>query len=71
MQKSNAALQQEIKKHSKLQQEIEWLARHDELTGIANRRYFLEQMETAQAIRPTSLVLFDIDHFPKIQIWRV
>ncbi|MDP3536794.1 MAG: diguanylate cyclase [Halomonas sp.] len=66
MQKSNAALQQEIKKRSKLQQEIEWLARHDELTGIANRRYFLEQMETAQAIRPTSLVLFDIDHFKRV-----
>ena len=66
MQKSNIALQQEINKRSKLQQEVEWLARHDELTGIANRRYFLEQMETSQAVRPTSLILFDIDHFKRV-----
>lgn len=66
MQQSNATLQQEIKKRSKLQQEIEWLARHDELTGIANRRYFLEQVKSAQTRRPTSLVLFDIDHFKRV-----
>lgn len=66
MQKSNIALQQEINKRSKLQQEVEWLARHDELTGIANRRYFLEQIETSQAVRPTSLILFDIDHFKRV-----
>ena len=66
MQKSNATLQQEIQKRSKLQQEVEWLARHDELTGIANRRFFLEQVEASQSVRPLSLILFDIDYFKRV-----
>lgn len=66
MQNSNADLQQEIRKRSKLQQEVEWLARHDELTEIANRRHFLEQADTLQSVRPISLVLFDIDYFKRI-----
>ncbi|MBF58195.1 MAG: hypothetical protein CME80_10835 [Halomonas sp.] len=66
MQNSNIHLQQEIHQRSKLQQEVEWLARHDELTGIANRRHFLEQVEALQGVRPISLVLFDIDYFKRI-----
>jgi len=47
------------------------LARTDELTGLANRRAFVEQGRAAldQANRygrPLSLVMFDIDHFKRI-----
>ncbi len=43
----------------------------DHLTGVHNKRYFLEflEREIARALRyqtPLSLVLFDIDHFKKI-----
>ncbi|MCA1772219.1 MAG: GGDEF domain-containing protein [Halomonas sp.] len=66
MQQSNISLQQEIYTRSQLQREIEWLASHDELTGIANRRHFLDHVSAHQSKRPLSLVLFDIDHFKHI-----
>ncbi|WP_075880687.1 GGDEF domain-containing protein [Vreelandella massiliensis] len=63
---SNRMLQLEIDKRSKLQKEVEWLARHDELTGIANRRHFLEQVRDNTQALPLSLILCDIDHFKRI-----
>lgn len=66
MQNSNSSLQQEIRKRSKLQQEVEWMAHHDDLTGIANRRHFLEHTDALESVRPISLVLFDIDYFKRI-----
>jgi diguanylate cyclase (GGDEF)-like protein len=63
---SNHMLQLEIKKRSDLQKEVEWLARHDELTGIANRRHFLEQASKLTHPLPLSLILCDIDHFKRI-----
>jgi diguanylate cyclase (GGDEF)-like protein len=47
------------------------LARHDSLTGLANRRQFVERLELALARRkreerPLALLYFDIDHFKKI-----
>lgn len=63
---SNRMLQLEIDKRSKLQKEVEWLAHHDELTGIANRRHFLEQVQAHAQTRPLSLILCDIDHFKRI-----
>jgi diguanylate cyclase (GGDEF)-like protein len=47
------------------------LARTDDLTGIANRRAFVEQgtraVEQARRYgRPLTMVMFDIDHFKKI-----
>ncbi|KPQ20209.1 MULTISPECIES: sensor domain-containing diguanylate cyclase [unclassified Halomonas] len=66
IQESNQSLQQEIKTRSKLQREVEWLARHDELTGIANRRHFLDHVNEHQNQRPLSLALFDIDHFKRV-----
>ncbi|KPQ26353.1 MAG: GGDEF domain protein [Halomonas sp. HL-48] len=66
MQQSNASLQQEMKTRSQLQREVEWLARHDELTGIANRRHFLDHASAHQNVRPLSLALFDIDHFKRV-----
>lgn len=63
---SNALLKTEIEERRRLQHEIEWLARHDELTGIANRRYFLELVEAQRNTRPLSLVLCDIDYFKRV-----
>lgn len=50
---------------------LESQARNDFLTGLSNRRYFIEQAETALAIseryaRPLSVFMLDIDHFKKI-----
>jgi len=54
-----------------LQQELQQQARMDYLTGLANRRYFMEQaeVELARAIRygsPLSLLMLDIDFFKKV-----
>ncbi len=47
--------------------ELDWQLRHDELTGLANRAYFLSYLETCLKKRQTSqvfAVLFvDLDHF--------
>ncbi len=56
-----------------LNSKLEQLSRQDELTGIANRRGFMEELEHAwreQArhlgeARPLSLLLLDVDHFKK------
>jgi len=47
------------------------LATTDGLTGVSNRRYFTEVLkhtydDGARAKRPTSLVMFDIDHFKNV-----
>ncbi|SER83960.1 diguanylate cyclase (GGDEF) domain-containing protein [Vreelandella subterranea] len=66
MQQNNTSLQQEIRTRSQLQREIEWLASHDELTGIPNRRHFLDHVSMHRSKRPLSLALFDIDHFKRV-----
>lgn len=63
---NNRTLQSEIEKRGRLQKEIEWLAHHDDLTGIANRRHILEQIHSQQEHRPFSLILCDIDNFKHI-----
>lgn len=63
---NNRTLQSEIEKRGRLQQEIEWLAHHDDLTGIANRRHILEQIHSKQEHRPFSLILCDIDNFKHV-----
>jgi diguanylate cyclase (GGDEF)-like protein len=54
-----------------LQQETKRLATTDELTGIMNRRHFIEQasIEMERAARgssPLSILMLDLDHFKKI-----
>lgn len=49
-------------------QELQHLATHDKLTGLANRRYFDDYLDQAwrrltQECTPLSLVLLDIDYF--------
>jgi len=51
--------------------ELERLARTDPLTGLANRRHFMEELESeverAQRYgRPLSVVLLDLDHFKRV-----
>jgi diguanylate cyclase (GGDEF)-like protein len=53
------------------QRKIEDLAHMDSLTGICNRRFFLELGERilrqgARAKRPVSLILLDLDHFKAV-----
>lgn len=52
-------------------EQIHLMAIQDGLTGIANKRHFLEflEREVAGALRhqhPLSLVMFDVDHFKKV-----
>ena len=61
----------DITERIQLQEELRQLATTDELTGLANRRHFLElaQNEYRRAQRfqhPLSIALIDIDHFKDI-----
>lgn len=52
-------------------QELERLAKTDELTGLANRRHFLEALDkeldrAARYERSLALVLMDLDHFKRV-----
>jgi len=54
--------------NARLFQQTQQLAITDGLTGVNNRRHFMERMEMeinriARTKRPMSLILFDIDHF--------
>lgn len=51
--------------------ELERLAMTDELTGISNRRYFLDQLESERQRvlryrRQASLAMLDLDHFKQV-----
>lgn len=48
-----------------------WLSRLDSLTGICNRKHFIEEAELAllqasRARQPAALVIIDLDHFKQI-----
>lgn len=69
--KLNKRLQAEIEEKEKANATLETLATTDELTGIPNRRKFIEMVsaEIKRAQRyehPVSLLMIDIDHFKKI-----
>jgi diguanylate cyclase (GGDEF)-like protein len=58
-----------LRKHA--ERHLQYLARHDSLTGLPNRLYFRERMEQAIAYQrrhnlPFSILLIDIDHFKSI-----
>ncbi|WP_028534488.1 sensor domain-containing diguanylate cyclase [Paludibacterium yongneupense] len=62
---------QNITARKKLQEELEVQARLDGLTGVNNRRYFLERsvIELSRSARygnPLSLLMIDIDHFKHV-----
>ncbi len=62
----------ELRAHLRAKNEqLEWLARVDPLTGVANRRHFMEsfELELNRAIRhnrPLGCVMLDIDHFKRV-----
>lgn len=61
--RSNRELRREVRSRTRLQQEVEWLAEHDELTRLPNRRRFLQVLAEQAATRPLSVLLCDVDHF--------
>ncbi|SDJ11300.1 GGDEF domain-containing protein [Billgrantia gudaonensis] len=63
---ANSDLRREIRTRTQLQREVEWLARHDELTQLPNRRLFMETLGAHADSRPLSVLICDIDHFKRI-----
>lgn len=58
----------DITEFLELKEKFQRLATTDELTGIANRRHFIEIAErdfaaARRELRPIALIIFDIDHF--------
>ncbi|AMK76058.1 MULTISPECIES: diguanylate cyclase [Methylomonas] len=67
----NCAFVRDISERKALQAELERQARIDYLTGIANRRYFMEQGEAELARNdrygnPLSVLMLDIDYFKAV-----
>jgi len=63
---ANMSLREEIRERERLQQEIEWIASHDELTQLPNRRELLRWMDTHQNPLPLALMICDLDHFKDV-----
>ena len=64
-------LEAEIAERERLELRLRQLATTDPLTGLANRRHFIDRadMEVARARRygmPLSVVMIDIDHFKRV-----
>lgn len=66
-----SALEEEIARRAKLEQELRRHATTDPLTGAANRRHFMELgekelMRSRRYQRPLSVMLIDLDNFKRI-----
>lgn len=64
------AVGRDITKRKRLEKELEHQAHFDHLTGLANRRHFLDQAQSELARigrygGELSLIMFDIDHFKR------
>jgi diguanylate cyclase (GGDEF)-like protein/PAS domain S-box-containing protein len=60
-----------ITAHKRMEQELRYLAATDALTGLANRRHFIDQMRLALARHhrhdtPTALLMLDLDWFKRV-----
>lgn len=63
---ANVELRREVRRRTRLQQRLEWLAHHDELTGLPNRRDVVRQMDALKHAFPVSIIIADIDHFKRV-----
>lgn len=63
---ANESLRQEMKARERLQREIEWIASHDELTQLPNRRELLRWMDDYRDPLPLALLICDLDHFKSV-----
>ncbi|WP_322528752.1 diguanylate cyclase [Salinicola sp. LHM] len=63
---ANASLREEIKERERLQQEIEWIASHDELTQLPNRRELMHWMDACEHPLPLAVLICDLDHFKSV-----
>src|SRR5690606_7310067 len=64
----NQSLQSQLNENEQLRLQLQEQAIRDPLTGVFNRRFFAESLdtETAQALRdntPFSIIIMDVDHF--------
>ncbi|WP_168014770.1 GGDEF domain-containing protein [Halomonas salinarum] len=64
--RSHTQLHQEIEARTRLQKEVEWLARHDELTSLPNRRMLMDDLKSRYDVRPLCVMICDLDHFKRI-----
>ena len=65
------ALAYQFRDQVKARRKAEYLARHDPLSGLLNRRAFYELVEPSWSIavrsgRPLSVIMLDIDHFKRV-----
>ncbi|WP_162617996.1 sensor domain-containing diguanylate cyclase [Salinicola halophilus] len=63
---ANDSLREEMTTRERLQREIEWLATHDELTELPNRRRLITWMDTQGAGASLALLICDLDHFKQV-----
>lgn len=71
LERANSQLEIEIAERKRAEEEARFLARHDPLVNIYNRRHLfhLGRVEIGRARklqRPLSLILFDVDHFKQV-----
>jgi diguanylate cyclase (GGDEF)-like protein/PAS domain S-box-containing protein len=62
---------QDISERKQLEQRLVFLADHDEMTGLANRRRFREEVERGVAFadrygHPAAMILLDLDNFKDV-----
>ncbi|WP_110685976.1 sensor domain-containing diguanylate cyclase [Salinicola aestuarinus] len=63
---ANESLRDEMTTRERLQREIEWLATHDELTELPNRRQLIAWMDAEGDTSPLALLICDLDHFKHV-----
>ncbi|HEY6130447.1 MAG TPA: EAL domain-containing protein [Halioglobus sp.] len=67
----NAELESQVQQRNLAEQRSQYLAFYDELTGLPNRRLFLEQLsaaigQTSRLNRMVGLLFLDLDHFKEV-----
>jgi hypothetical protein len=67
----NAELESQMEQRFKAEQRSQYLAYYDELTGLPNRRLFLEQLtaaieQTSRLDRLVALIFLDLDRFKEV-----